>query len=918
MDTLIPLPSPRIRHSLNSSWEFVLGDIGSTTAAPMEASQGISSSPLLEQTVVDWRLVNLPHTWNVADFDTDDIVRRQDSRANGVFAGYGTEGIRHDYYRGVGWYRRALPLTTADAGRKLYLYFDGANQEATVFVNGCEVGRHHGGYTAFCFDITPFVGGGQVNWTYVKVSNAHNEEVVPVGGDLGHFGGIYRTVYLLKTSPVHFDCLHYASPGVYVDTPCLSEKSATVRVRVRVRNETAQDRQLGIFSRLVDPAGKAVMEFGGYHRVPAGECMDVETVSPSVAQPLLWSPDHPHLYHVEHRIEDGAGQVWDAVRTPLGFRVFAADMETGFLLNGERLPIRGIGRHQDSAGCGYATPYEVLVEDTRQLKRMGANFMRGHYSLPDMVYNACDELGILCWEKIVIMDRMNFTAPFIQNARDQLREIILQQYNHPSIAMWGYACEILGHADWFWPKPQDPVRLQRHFDETRRFAEMMESEIRTLDQSRLTCNDNHTDPNYQWYGMAGLLHVNDLNGWNLYQGWYHGSIESIGEWLELTRSLAPDRPYLVAEFGAGTDLRIHTYEPSLYDMTSEHAERMHRTYLDEVAKRPWVAGMFIWTLADFQRTSIGDTMRHINNKGMLTNARRAKDTFYLYKSHWNPEPMVRIAGHDWPHRVAIGRDGIANLPIHVHSNQQEVELFLNGTSLGLQSVDARSATWTVPFPDGPSEVCAVTGNGSLVDRLAMDVWVVPPRLADWVKPGRRLGCNVGNERCHLNDPVRGDRWLPDQPFRSGGFGYLDGRCYRHWPTMKAWHGIRDGVRDHINGTDMVPIFQTFRLGVTRYRLDVADGEYEVTLCFTEPFSDASRHDGTNPTGADAKGRRVFSVDLNGMRIAEALDLAGTYGPRIAVRETVSVSVSDGHGIRVDLLPIHGEPILCGVAVKRLP
>lgn len=874
-----PKSRPRSVRTLNSGWRFFRGE---------------RPPPQLAR----WERVQLPHTWNAADLIADD----PDAPA-GKFAGYGTVG-GHDYYRGVGWYRRHLDLPANAAGRRFFLHFDGANQDAVVYVNATEVGRHIGGYTAFCFEITRQLRRRGRNEIAVRLSNAPNPDAPPLGGDLGHFGGIYRQVYLVTTGPVHFDPTHCGSPGIYTFTPEVSRTRGVVRIRARVTNGARARRNLVLRSEIVDADGATAAVATAATSVDAGATALIDLTAPPVRNPRLWSPESPYLYQIRHRLTDPAtGERLDEQRTPLGFRWFAMDGETGFSLNGRRCFIRGIGRHQDYAGLGYAVPYQVLVDDVRRVKDLGANFMRGHYQLVPEVYGACDRAGVMCWVKTVIMDKVSGSPAFRDNARAAVREMVLQLQNHPSIIFWGHACEALGDADWFWPKPPDPARLRRHFVEVRDIMVDLERLTKELDPHRLTGNDFHTDPNPQWYVETGLTEINDFNGWNLYRGWYHESLEQAEEFLLKTRAFAPHKPYLIAEYGAGTDLRIATAHPTIYDLSPEYAERFHQTYIDLAQRYPWVAGMFIWTLADFQRTSIGDTMKHINNKGLVTGDRRLKDTFFLYRARWHDAPTVHIAAHDSAARAAVaGRDGGHRCAIRVYTNAPAVELFHNRASLGRKRPRRGIVSWQVPFRDGPNLLQATAGRRGPDDRLAIDYRLFPADLRRWRDPGRRLCINVGQSRTHFHDPVTDDRWLPDQPYRRGSFGHRDGKCWRAWPDNPAWDGIRDGIRANIRGTELQPVYQTFLIGLKNYRLDVADGDYRVELYWAEPWATPQA--------------RVFDVLINGERALANLDLAADYGVRRPVCEAFTATAAGGSGIHLQLAARRGETILCGIAVQQ--
>jgi beta-galactosidase len=890
--------------TLNSGWLFLRSDTPS--GGPPTDTQG-------------WDSINLPHTWNAKDLIADEPIRRDCGSGTGEFAGYGASGDV-DYYRGVAWYHRALPLDDADQQRRIFLRFDGANQDAVVYVNGREAGRHLGGYTGFCIDITPQLRSDGRNTISVRLSNAHNEDVAPIGGDLGHFGGIYRPVRLIKTHPVHFDVGHYGGPGLLVDTPQFTGEAGTVRVRGRVRNDGPSPRAVRVVSSIRDADGNVVAQVDASLKAASGAAGETCAESIPIERPHLWSPDDPYLYTVQHELQDAeTGEVLDEEITPLGFRWFSVDADEGFFLNGQRCFIRGIGRHQDYAGLGYAVPREVLLSDTREVKALGANLMRSHYPLAGDLYAECDRLGLLCWVKMPIMDKIGQTPAFRENAGTMLREVVLQFYNHPSIVMWGHMCEVLGDADWFWPKPQDPEHLATYQEAAREMTQHLHDLTKQLDPSRLVGNDFHMDPSPQWYRDSGLTEINDFNAWNLYHGWYHADLDRLPEALKQTRAFAPDRPYLIAEYGAGTDRRLHAHEPTIYDMTPEYADRFHKAYLAEVAKHPWIAGMSIWTLADFQRNSIGDTMKHINNKGMLSGDRERKDTFYLYKAYWNPEPMVRIAEHDWSQRVAVCENGeTVRAPLQVYTNLSEVELSLDGVSLGGRASENHSASWKVPFHAGVNHLRVVgrKGEAILEDSLEIDYQFIPADLRTWDDPSQKLCINVGQSRVFFRDPLSGDRWLPDRAFSPGAFGYRDGRFRRIWRSSEAWDGIREGVRQTIRNTDLDPVFQTFLVGITSYRLDVPDGRYRVGLYFTEPFPEAVRQTPEEQTGAHADGRRVFRVSVNDCVVFDALDLAKDYGERVAVVEHVDLVVEEGRGIEIGLAPLAGEAVLSGVTVTR--
>jgi beta-galactosidase len=551
---------------------------------------------------------------------------------------------------------------------------------------------------------------------------------------------------------------------------------------------------------------------------------------------------------------------------------------------------------------------------------MGANFVRSHYPQPQALYAACDREGVMSWVKIPIMQKIAHTAAYARNTRRMVREMVLQNCNHPSVIIWGYMCEVLGDMDWYWPEPRDPEKVAENMRKTREFVLDLEGYVRELDPFRLTANDHHSSPTPEWYVEAGLTGVSTFEGWFDYAGWYSRSLQQVGEVIDLTRALNPDWPYLLAEYGAGSDPRIHTHEPTVQDFSSEYQVLFHRTCLREVAERDWVAGAFIWTLFDFQVKERPDTMPHFNNKGVLRADRRPKDVYHLYRAHWSKEPMVHVATTDWTERTVVpDPDGTFQAPLRVFSNLDEVELHHNGQSLGAKPLRNGEASWQVRFVEGANRLEAVArGEGNCVRDLAQVHYQFIPRdLRSAPLPGDRLCVNVGQSRTYFRDPVTGNCWVPDRAYRRSGFGHVDGEYYRTWTGTPCWDGVREGVHYSILGTRLDPVYQTFLVGLTDYRFDVGDGCYDVSLYFTEPFPGERRRDPAEETGADERGRRVFDVEINGRTCMTGLDLAAQYGDRRPVVETFRVDLYDGEGIRIRLVPRVGQPVLSGAMLRQV-
>ena len=870
------LKAQRSIQSINSHWQFHKGNVQTLKALA---------------TINDWQVVNLPHTWNAEDAIDD----------------------QPGYYRGTGIYLTSLYFPAQEKTGKIYLYFEGVNQDAEVYVNYSRAGEHHGGYTAFCIDITPYLLWEANNSITVKVSNAEDPDWLPLSGDLCHFGGIYRDVYLIKTSPVHFDMNNHGSTGIFITPQGIQENKPYVIINGAIENDNNSPLSVIIRHRITSAEGTLITEEQQKLNLKPLSKTSFKLSSKILRNIQLWSPDEPNLYFVTSLLYDEKNQLLDEIRNPLGFRYFSIHKDKGFSLNGKHCFIKGMGRSQDYDHMGYAIPDEIQINDVRMMKEMGVNFLRSHYPQDPVVWNECDKLGIMMTGRIPLFDKIAYTRAFAENTKQMMREMILQNYNHPCVIMWEYMNEIFGGMDWYWPKPQDPEKMKKEKEEVYKLAVELEKMTRSLDPYRLTEQVFHTDPNPQWYKEAGLTSVSMINGWNIYFGWYHGNLQLVGKAIDEFHSYNPNLPYIISEYGAGSDNRIHTETPTVFDFSQEYMDMFHKVYLSEVAKRPWISGMCIWTWCDFQVDSRRDVMPHINNKGMVTADRKPKDVYYLYKARWNPSPMIYIAGKNWTERKAITQgEKTITKKVTVYSNLKEIELLINGTSLGKKKITDYEAVYEVPFREGQNLLLARDINSDLSD-AALITYDFQPLMLD--ASCRELCINVGQSRTFFFDPLTRNQWLPDQTYRQGSWGHVNGNYYRVWNEMKAWQGIREGVDNNILNTSIDPVFQSFLVGVTEYRIDVPAGEYVVELYFTEPFSRERRLKPEEQTGADVNGDRIFNVLINQVPVLKNLNLAGQYGEQYAVIEKFETKTTTG-GIVINLLPVKGEPVLSGIRIMK--
>ena len=836
-------PGPRVRFTIDEGWRYAPG--------PAEGAE----APGFDDR--GWQAVDLPHTWNVEDAFDDSP----------------------DYRRGVGWYRKRLALDTALRGRRLFLYFEGANQVADVFVDGRPAGRHVGGYTAFAFDVTALVRFDRPNVVAVRVNNSHDPDVPPLEADFTFYGGIYRDVWLIATAPIHLAVLDHASPGVYVDTPEVSAERAAVRVRGTVVDAGGAAREVEVVSRVRDPEGREVAAFRARLAVPAGGQSTFELAG-EIERPRLWSPDSPAVYRVATEVVDG-GRVVDRVEAPLGFRWFRADPERGFLLNGRPLRLTGTNRHQDREGLGNALPDAAHREDVELVAATGCDFLRlAHYPQDPAVLEAMDRLGLLGWEEIPVVNTITLSDEFAANAERMLVEMIRQHYNHPSIVFWGIMNEAL-------LRPPDPLPAG-YREAVAGLARRLHDRARREDPSRPTAMaisfDEVDDP-------SGFQDVTDVLGLNLYFGWYYGGLDDLGPFLDDLRARRPERPLLVSEYGAGSDERIHAAEPVAFDFSTEHQQRFHESQLPQLLARDWLAGTAVWNQFDFGSQGRQDSKPSLNQKGLLYFDRRPKDVWHYYRARLLDEPVLHVAVGDRPRRAG-SRAEDARGTVAVYSNLDEVELSVNGETLGRRRPENATARWDVRFAPGENRLQAVGRRGgeravSLGDAAVVTYEDRTPLFTAGAVSPPDLAVNAGG-RYEVVDRA-GTVWEADRAWVPGSWGHVGGATRL--------------VHPRIAGTSEHPLWQATREDVEAYRFDVPDGEYEVTVGLVE-------------TVHDRAGERVFTVLVNGRPLFREVDLAAEHGRHVAVERTDRVTASGGQGITIELQPLVGETTVAAFRLHR--
>jgi beta-galactosidase len=884
-----PALAQRLTQSISANWLF------SKDSAAFDTSR--------EPLAPHWQRVSLPHTWNATDVLDD------------------TPG----YYRGVGWYRKTLVVPAAWQHRRLYLHFGAANQEAEVYVNGQLAGRHAGGYTAFSLPISRFLAfagtAGARAEVLVKLTNRYNAAIAPLSADFTFYGGLYRDAYLVAAEPVHFDLANYASPGVFITTPAVSAEAATVVVAGRLTNEAAQRQSLLVSTELLTAEGQPAGQQQVRVQLKAGETRDFRLALPTVRRPHLWAPAAPYLYQVRttvRRAGQPASPALDEVSSPVGLRWFRFDAAQGFFLNGQPLKLIGTNRHQDYPGLGNALPPALAVRDVQLLKEMGGNFLRvSHYPQDPAVLAACDRLGILASVEIPVVNAITDSPAFFANCRRMQTEMIRQNFNHPSVVIWAYMNEVLLRLPAGLKRDNDAGRA--YLGRVRALASQLDSLTRREDPARATMLVCHGD--YDLYKQAGLLAVPQVLGWNLYQGWYSGDLEGFPKFLDRTHQELPATPLLVTEFGADADERLHAASPRRFDKTTEYATRYHQFYLEAIRARPFVAVATVWNLAEFNSETRQEANPHLNTKSLLTADRRPKDAYYYYQARLLTTPFLKIGSRSWTLRAgpAAGPDSLfCRQVVEVYTNQPTAQLLLGGRSLGAHPAVAGVARFSVPFGPGPNQLRAEVPGQTLADEASIDFQLIPTKLADPRLPFTELNVSLGDERTFTDYQLH-QVWLPEQAYAPGGWGYVGGRVYKLPGDRLPYGSDRD-----ILGTDYDAVYETQRLGLREFRLDVPDGQYELTLHFAElEAAPATEQLAYNLAGEKAisttaaPAGRTFSVLVNGQPVLPGLGAASYLLPLQAASFRVPVAAQSGQGIRITFEASQGEAFLNGVQVRRL-
>ncbi len=569
----------------------------------------------------NWTELNLPYTWNGED---------------------GQDG-GNDYYRGVCFFAKSIKADELPAGEVRYIQFDGVNSSCEVFFNGKSITKHDGGYSTFRAELKDIK---EENLIVVAVDNSSNQKVYPQNADFTFYGGIYRDVTLIGVPEKHFDLDYYGSPSIMV-TPEIKGADAEIEIKTYIND---------------DDDCKVKYEIIADGEVIAAKEEDEDDAAKfTIKNVHLWHGiKDPYLYTAKATLFY-KGEAVDEISTRFGCRSFKIDPEKGFFLNGESYPLRGVSRHQDRPGIGNALLPEHHKEDIDLIMEVGATTVRlAHYQHSQVFYDLCDEKGLILWAEIPYISR--HMPDGFDNTVSQMTELVVQNYNHPSIVVWGLSNEITiaGAAD--------PHLIKNHHT--------LNDLCHKLDKTRLTTLASVTmcSPDSEY------VHISDIVSYNHYFGWYGGTTDMNGPWFDDFHKKYPKKPIGISEYGCEA-LDWHTSNPVQGDYTEEYQAYYHEELIKQIADRPYLWATHVWNMFDFAADARAEGGENgMNHKGLVTFDRKyKKDAFYAYKAWLNPEKMVHLCAKRYVDRV----EDVTK--VTVYSNCDEVELFANGVSVGKQT-----------------------------------------------------------------------------------------------------------------------------------------------------------------------------------------------------------------------------------------
>jgi len=769
------LPSPRQGLGLASGWRFRAGGEDQPIGEDYDDS--------------GWAPVEVPHSWNRVGSYTRERDPGLDAR------------------QGVGWYRMRFP-TPAQRGGRQFLQFDGVGTLAEVWLNGRKLGAHRGAFGRFRFEVTGLLRPDWANLLVVRADNSERKagsptaDVIPLSGDFFLFGGIYRPVSLITTDASQIDLLDHGGPGIYATTTKLADAEASIAVRTRV----ATPRAVTLSVSLDDDQGRTVASVS--QKVDASDKVREVASALRVAWPHRWNGRaDPYLYRLRVELSDGR-RLLDRVVEPYGIRSFAIDPDKGFQLNGRALPLHGISRHQDRPAKGWAIVAADHAEDMALAQELGANTIRmAHYQHAPEWFDLADRAGMVVWAELPFVNQVGWTdadaAPsLVANAREQLTELIRQNYNRPGIVTWSVGNEVDIHA-----------RREKWGNRSRKLLAELAALAKREDPSRPAtfadcCEESVDTPLDPAREM--LAETAPLIGYNRYFGWYYGKPEQLGPALDLLHARHPKLPIGLSEYGAGGAISQHSDDPrggpvafAGRPQPEEYQAWLLEQSWPQIAARQWLWGSWVWNIADFATRSRAEgDATDINTKGLVTADRKTrKDAFYYLQANWSDAPMLHLTGKryiDRPYPV---------IDVRAYSNAPRARLSLNGKDLGEVECPGRICAWPGVALEPGANIATVTAEVGVRTLTDSAQWIGPdPKaglaidagaLVGGTIEGRRYGSDTffaGGEAEAVKEPVL-NLDAADLSVRRGDFSYRLPLPKGKWRVLARFMGEGTVSRD---------------------------------------------------------------------------------------------------------------------------
>ncbi len=884
------MQSVRAELVLASGWKFSLDE----TKSPSDIIKP-------EFNDANWQAVTIPHTWNAKD----------------------GQSIQNTYKRGVGYYRLKFEIPKNFAGSRFWIQFNAVSLVSDVWLNGQFLGEHKGGFGMFRYDVTDALRRNGANVLVVKADNTTQspgtatEDVIPFSGDFNVLGGMYRDALLFSTDATLVDTLDQGSSGVFARSTDVSPARATVNVDARVRTFESGGRVAIAKVSLLDRKGRIVASRSSRVRIDAGpEPTHVEQAL-EIAEPHLWQGVvDPYLYRLTVELLSEEGELLDRVSVPYGIRSIRIDPNDGFFLNGKPYPLHGVAKHQDFIDKGWATTRADQELDMSLIREIGANTIRlSHYQHGQDIVDLADRYGLIVYAEIPLVDTPvnnadTDTVPdgVARNAKQQLEELIKQNFNHPSVAFWGIANEI-GFVTRYTPKAEKAVDG---------LLETLRQHARSLDPSRPTIQADVL-------GRPSFSARDDTAALNRYYGWYDPDMDKLVKEFAAVRQQRPNQPIGLSEYGFGASIAQHTDNPRAIVpenlitlgrkanpdfMPEEYQSYGHEEIWKRIKNERYIFGTWVWNMFDFSAIGRkeGDYMTQglsLNNKGLVTFDRQTKkDAFYFYKAQWNKEPMVYITG-----RRHVDRSyPVIDVKVYSNARPDHLSLDVSGRNLGGPSAcDQNVCVWKEarlkPGENRLTVTAAFAGrkltdtvNWTLADHsgsVRINVGSIAPMIG-W--NGTRYGSDAfltedsysssvatGNKKqLSLEEAVQIASSLPKfTPVRKNAFSFEE-------PVP----------RDPI-------LFMTYREGRFGYDIPMPNGIYTITLSFFEPDTKA------------IAGSRTFDILVDGRAVVGAFDIfteAGNAAMKAVVKE-IPATVTSGR-ISIDFQPLKGKAILSAISITK--